>query len=214
MNDATPIKVWIVEDDSMFRNGLMRALGRRKELDCEVGFSSHEDMFKYAEAGNAWPDVVLMDIELVGASGLVGIRKLCEVAPNVRTLILTVFSSREKLYDAIDAGASGYLLKRSSVSEIVRGIQDVLDGETVLDNQVIKYILDNAKRGKDSQIKLAPKEQEVVRQLSLGHTVVMVADAMNISTHTVDTYIRRIYKKMGVHSQSAAVARAMRDNLL
>ncbi|MGZ0657261.1 response regulator [Coraliomargarita sp. W4R53] len=212
--DVKSISVWIVENDSMFRNGFMRKLRRRKELDCSAEFSSHEDMFKYAKDGHAWPDIVLIDIEHLGANGLDGIRKLRKVAPGVRTLVLTVFSSREDLFATIDAGASGYFLKSSSVLEISRGIQDVLAGETVLDNQAIKLMLDNAKRGKVSEIKLAPKEQEVIRQLSLGHTVALAAQEMGISKHTVDTYTRRIYKKMDVHSQSAAVACAMRDHLV
>lgn len=208
------IKVWVVEDDTMFRGELVDALRGQRELDCPADFSSYEAMLEHAEEGRAWPDVVLMDIELVGGSGLDGIRVLSKKAPEVKTLVLTVFSSREKLLDAIDAGASGYLLKRSSIAEIVRGIQDVLAGETVLDNQVIKYILDNATRKVAAELKLAPKEKDVIRHLSRGLTALQVSDEMGISIHTVDTYIRRIYKKMGVHSQSAAIARAARDNLL
>lgn len=211
---APRIKVWIVEDDSMFRKGLVRALRRQKELDCSEDFPSCEALFEYAEQQGRWPDVLLMDIGLIGVSGLEGIQKISEIAPDVKTLVLTVFSEKEKLYEAFDAGASGYLLKRASVAEIVRGIQDVVEGETVLDNQVIKYILDYTKKEPPSSLNLAPQELEVVKQLSKGFTKDQIADAMNLSVHTVDCYLRRIYKKMGVHSQSAAVARALKDKLL
>ncbi len=208
------ITLWIVEDDNMFRKTLIRGLNRRDELDCTGDFASYEDMFDHAnKEGNAWPDVVLMDIGLAGGSGLDGIRLLEQKAPEVKTLVLTVFSNREKLLDAIDAGASGYLLKRASITEIVAGIKDVIEGETVLDNKVIKYILNKAKETKASDIKLAPREKEILQLLSEGMTIAAASDKMEISVHTVDTYIRRIYKKMDVHSHSAAVARALREDL-
>ncbi|NWK54528.1 response regulator transcription factor [Verrucomicrobiaceae bacterium N1E253] len=214
-SDLDVANVWIVEDDSMFRKGLMRALGRREELNCSAGFSGYEDMFAYAEEdGVAWPDVVLMDINLIGGSGLDGIRLLAEKAPKVKSLVLTVFSERDKLLAAIDAGASGYLLKRASVGEIVRGIRDVLNGETVLDNKMINFIMEHSKRGKESNIKLAPREKQLLELLSQGMTISEASDKMEISVHTTDTYIRRIYKKMEVHSHSAAVARALREGLL
>ena len=212
--EAELVTVWIVEDDTMFRKGLMRGLQRRKELNCEVGFSGYEDMLEYAEEdGNAWPDVVLMDIGLIGGSGLEGIRLLAQKAPEVKTLVLTVFSDRDKLVAAMDAGASGYLLKRASVSEIVTGIMDVVVGDTVLDNKLINFLLEKTKEGSDSDIKLAPREKQVLELLSEGLTISEASDKMEISVHTVDTYIRRIYQKMGVRSRSAAVARALREGL-
>lgn len=208
------IKIWIVEDDSMFRNTLLRGINRREELKCIGEFASYEEMFKFAdEERNPWPDVVLMDIGLAGGSGLDGIRLLAQKAPAVKSLVLTAFSNREKLMDAIDAGASGYLLKRASVTEIVAGIKDVLDGETVLDNKVINYILKRAKETKASEIKLAPREKEILQLLSDGMTIVEASDKMDISIHTTDTYLRRIFKKMGVHSHTAAVARGLREDL-
>lgn len=212
--DLDIITVWVVEDDAIFRRNLLRGFKRSEELDCAADFASYEDMFEYAEEGHLWPDVVLMDIGLAGGSGLEGIRLLKEKASKVKTLVLTVFSNKEKLVDAMDAGASGYLLKRATMPEIVQGIRDVLDGDTVLDNKVIKYILTAAKEVKESDIKLAPREKEVLKLFSEGLSIAEASSEMDISMHTVDTYIRRIYKKMGVHSHSAAVARALREDLL
>ena len=162
--DDELITVWIVEDDLMFRKSLVRGLQRRNELDCGASFASYEAMFAHVEEdGNLWPDVVLMDIGLAGGSGLDGIRLLAEKAPEVKTLVLTVFSDRDKLMIAMDTGASGYLLKRASVSEIVQGIKDVLGGETVLDNKMINFILDKAKSASESDVKLAPREKELLQ---------------------------------------------------
>ncbi len=94
----------MVEDDTMFRKGLVRALNKSEALDCNAGFGSYEDMFDHVEVdGHAWPQVILMDIGLLGGSGLEGIRILTKKAPEVKALVLTVFSNKEKLMDAIDA---------------------------------------------------------------------------------------------------------------
>jgi DNA-binding NarL/FixJ family response regulator len=196
--------IWVVEDNSSFRKRLMRMISEDDGLDCSVGFSSCEDMFRHAGESGSWPQLVLMDIGLVGMNGLEGIRQLTEMAPEVKTIVLSVFSSREKLFDAIEAGASGYMLKRASREEILKGINDVLDGGAVLDNKVAVHVLRKTKKKKLPP--LSSREQEVMRLLAQGHTVNHVADEMEISLHTVNTYQRRIYKKLGVHSAGEAIA--------
>ncbi len=212
--NTPPINVWMVEDDTSYREQLHALLNERKGLTCPHSFSKCDDLFATLESEEKWPEVILMDIGLPGMNGLDGIRHLATKAPDIRVIVLTVFDDEEKVLKAIDAGAAGYLLKHASTEEIEKGIRDVLKSGAALDSQVAQLILDRVRNEKSSRNPLSPQETEVLNLISQGLCNKEIAYDLKISAHTVSFHLRNIYKKFDVHSQAAAVSRGIRQGFI
>ena len=208
------ITVWMVEDDTRYREQLHLLLQARDGLDCPKVFASCKGLFLTLDEDKARPDVILMDIGLPGMSGLEGIRELEKIAPEVKVIVLTVFDDQEKVMSAVDAGAAGYLLKTATIDDIERGVRDVLFGGAVLDRQVAQLILDNIRTERPGKNPLSPQETEVLKLLSQDCGAKQIADELGVSSHTVYFHLRNIYKKFDVHSQAAAVSRGIRQGLI
>lgn len=207
-------RVWIVEDDAAYRRMLSRVLNRSEEVsECRV-FPSCVEFF---EALESWehPDVVLMDLGLPGISGVEGIQKLVADYPSISVVVLTVFSEKKKVLDALEAGASGYLLKSSTGPEILKGLQEVSQGGSALSPAVAKIVLEDIRKpAPDNEYRLAAREIEVLEKLALGMSVKEIGQALDISKSTVSTYLERLYQKLQVQSQSGAVAKALRSGII
>jgi DNA-binding NarL/FixJ family response regulator len=214
MTDDKPITVWMVEDDSRYREQLQKLLQARQGLDCLRVFVSCKGLFQTLETESDRPDVILMDIELPGMSGLDGIRLLAKQVPDIRVIVITVFNDQEKIMNAVDAGAAGYLLKSATIEDIEDGIRDVLTGGAVLDRHVAQLILDNIRKEKPEKNPLSPQEAEVLKLLSMDYGAKQIADELGVSTHTVYFHLKNIYKKFDVHSQAAAVSRGIRQGFI
>lgn len=210
----SPINVWIVEDDSTYRRTLVRVLSRSENIiDCRA-FPSCIEFFD-ALSDTAHPEIVLMDLGLPRMGGVEGIKKLSDTAPDIIAVVLTVFSEKEKVLEALEAGASGYLLKSASGPEIIKGLDEVVKGGSVLSPEVAKIVLQNIRKpSADEDYKLAAREIEVLESLSLGQSVKEISRNLEISQSTVSTYLARIYGKLKVQSQSGAVAKALRSGLI
>ncbi|MBK1875484.1 response regulator transcription factor [Pelagicoccus mobilis] len=211
--ETPPVKVWMVEDDGPYREQMHSLLNERPGIECPHSFAACDDLFSAIES-EPHPQVILMDIGLPGMNGLEGIKQLADVAPNVRVIVLTVFDDEEKVLRAIDAGAAGYLLKHASTEEIEKGIHDVLSSKAALDSQIAQVILDRIRTEKPKKNPLSPQETEVLYKISEGLCNKEIADALDISAHTVSFHLRNIYKKFDVHSQAAAVSRGIRQGLI
>jgi DNA-binding NarL/FixJ family response regulator len=214
MTDDKTITVWMVEDDSRYREQLQKLLQARQGLDCPRVFVSCKGLFQTLETESDRPDVILMDIELPGMSGLDGIRLLAKQVPDIRVIVITVFNDQEKIMNAVDAGAAGYLLKSATIEDIEDGIRDVLTGGAVLDRHVAQLILDNIRKEKPEKNPLSPQEAEVLKLLSMDYGAKQIADELRVSTHTVYFHLKNIYKKFDVHSQAAAVSRGIRQGFI
>lgn len=209
-----PKRVWVVEDDTVYRRMLSRVLNRSDEIsECRV-FPSCIEFF---DALRIWesPDMVLMDLGLPEMSGVEGIQKLVEDNPEVSVVVLTVFSEKEKVFNALEAGASGYLLKSATGPEIIKGLQEVSLGGSALSPAVAKIVLEDIRKPvPNDEYKLATREIEVLEKLALGMSVKEIAEALSISKSTVSTYLERLYQKLQVQSQSGAVAKALRSGII
>jgi DNA-binding NarL/FixJ family response regulator len=173
-------------------------------------------------AGGRW-DLVLMDLELPGMSGIDATRRLKAVEPGVPVVVLTVFEEPATILDAIAAGIDGYLLKKSPAIELIAQLKTILAGGAPLTSAVARTLLDLVRKQHESmqhgadqvgRLDLSEREQEVLRGLVRGLSYRQVGDACGVSIDTVRTHVRNIYRKLQVHSVAQAVSRAIRERLV
>lgn len=209
------ISVWLVEDDERFRINMRDLVNESAGLTCDLAVSSCEEALTRLES-DAAPDILLMDIGLPGLDGIEGIRRVKSIAPSIQVIMLTVFDDNDKIFRAICAGASGYLLKSAAPDDIIGSLTEILKGGAPINAQIARKVLDMfadiaAPKG-DYEITNA--EKEILHLLVQGNPKKQIAHDLGVSFHTVDTHLRNIYTKLQVHSRSEAVAKALKARLL
>jgi DNA-binding NarL/FixJ family response regulator len=207
--------VWIVEDDRWFADQLAALIGLSDAFACPCVFSMCEPALAKLQVEDP-PDIVLMDVGLPGMGGIEGIKRIRAMAPEVKSVILTVFEDTDTIVQAISNGAAGYLLKGSSLNTIVESLRSIIVGGAPINPQIAKKILDvfsHARTG-PNDYGLTPREQQVLCHLVEGLQMKQIADRMFITFHTVDKHVRSIYAKLQVPSRSLAIAKALKENLL
>jgi DNA-binding NarL/FixJ family response regulator len=182
---------------------------------CPAAFATGPDAVAALGPG-PHPDIVLLDIELPGMSGLDAIPLIRAAAPAVRVIILTVFEDDDKIFRAICAGAAGYLLKLAPVEELVATIEQVRGGGAPLNARIAERVLRmfTTRPNTPEPYGLSDREREVLELLVNGLTKKEVAARLGLSVHTVTTYVRNVYEKLHVHTRSQAVAKALREKLV
>lgn len=210
-----PVQVWLVEDNERFRRTLRRSMDPLAGIDCTRDYGNLEAAFAELEHQSA-PDVILLDIGLPGVSGIAGLPRLKQLAPSAKVVILTVFDDHERVFQAVCAGADGYLLKTSSISRVEEAVREVAAGGASMNPDIARKVLDalTNQRKRPADEELSEREQEVLRLVVQGLTKKGIAGKLELSTHTVDSHLRNIYQKLHVNNRSAAVAAAMRDGLV
>ena len=210
------IRVAIVEDNRDLRESIVRMLSNATAPTVCVGaFMRCEDLFK--ELSRIRPDVVVMDIGLPGMSGIQGAGQLKRQAPNTEILMLTVYEDEESIFDAIRAGASGYLLKKHLASRLLDALRDIHQGGAPMSSPVARKVLSaflTPNRKPEPGQQLTGREREILSGLVNGQSYKMVADELDISIDTVRSHIKSIYDKLHVHSKTEAVATALKSRLI
>ena len=210
-----PSKVGIVEDNKKIRDLIQRYLDMQDELNCPVAVDTVEEMLEYLDE-HPHPDVLLMDIQLPGMSGIKGMGIIKEKYPDIDIMMLTVYHDSHKIFDALRAGASGYLLKHTSLPEIKESILKLVDGGAPMSPQiarkVINHFQENAPK-KNSDSDLTPREHDIVNGLVDGLSYKMIADRYDISIDTVRAHIRNIYKKLHVNSKAEVIAKSLKGEI-
>ncbi len=206
------IKVAIVDDEVDLRENIAGYVDAAKGFRCVSVYSSAEEAL--ANLPKEKPDVVLMDINLGGMSGIECVRRLKPQMPETQVVMLTVFEDTGKIFSAIAAGASGYLLKRLAPSKLLEAIREVHEGGSPMSAPIARKVLLSlqpvpAAPG-DETTALSPREREVLDGLAEGQAYKQIADKLGVSIHTVRNYIRRIYEKLHVCSRTEAVAKYLR----
>lgn len=207
--------LWLVEDNEEFRTSVAELINRTEGLQCALMLSSCEQTLEMLES-DAAPDVILMDIGLPGLNGIEGIRRVKAIAPSIDVIMLTVFDDEDKVFKAICAGASGYLLKGDPPDKIVESLKEILTGGAPVNARIARKMIAMfseiaAPRGDYS---LTEAEKRILGLLVEGETTKQIAHRLNVTYHTVDTHLRNIYLKLQVHSRSGAVGKALKERLL
>lgn len=214
--DATV--VWLVEDHCMLRRNLTSVIDDEHDMRCPVSVGSVEEMLDFIDEGHA-PDIVLMDLGLPGLSGIEGIRRLRSLVPAARTVVLTVHEERQNVFDAICAGASGYLLKPSTPAGVIDAVRQVRAGGAPINAYIAQKMLSMfAKMAPPSDPEidyhLTTREQEILELLVNGLSMKEIAKRLSRSYHTIDNHLRNIYEKLHVHTRASAVAKAVKEGLI
>jgi len=207
--------VGIVEDNKKIRDLIQRYLDMQDELSCPVAVDSVEEMVEYLEE-HPQPDVILMDIQLPGMSGIKGIGLIKEEYTEIDIIMLTVYHDSHKIFNALRAGASGYLLKHTSLPEIKESILKLLDGGAPMSPQIARKVIDHFQENapkKNSDSDLTPREHDIVNGLVDGLSYKMIADRYDISIDTVRAHIRNIYKKLHVNSKAEVIAKSLKGEI-
>ena len=211
------LKVVVVEDNDSIREGLKILIDGTEGYSCIESFSDCESMLK--KIVKLKPDVLLMDLGLPGMSGVEGIKKAKVFLPELTILVLTVYEENELVFDALCAGASGYLVKKTPPSKLLEAVKEAHEGGAPMSSHIARKVIDFFQTKKPvspqkSVYTLTPREKEILTGLVEGHNFKFIADSLYISIETVRFHFRNIYKKLHVHSQSEAVAKAIREGII
>jgi two-component system NarL family response regulator len=213
-----PIRVAVVDDQELFRRGLTMLLS--VEEDIEVVGEASDGLAATDLAATTVPDVILMDVRMPKRSGIEACVAIKDVAPTARIIMLTVSDEEADLYDAVKNGASGYLLKDSSIDEVAQAVRVVADGQSLISPSMAIKLLDEFKqmsRTDRQQVpspRLTDRELEVLRLVAKGHNNREIARQLFISENTVKNHVRNILEKLQLHSRMEAVMYAVREKLL
>lgn len=210
-----PVVVLMVEDNRDLRGALQDYLGAADGIRCAAALPNAAHVLK--EIARYRPQVVLMDIDLPGMNGIEAVKLIKAHQPDVEVLMLTVFDDNEHVYEAVCAGATGYLLKSSTPAEIVEAIHNVASGGAPMTAAVARKILQHFStraEARSTACSLNQRESEVLKCLTEGYTYKLIAARLHISIDTVRFYIKRIYEKLQVHSAPEAIAKAMQQRLI
>ena len=208
-----PIAVSIVEDNDKLRDTLARVLNRAEGFHCVSDYASAEDALNHLP--QVRPDVVLMDINLPGMNGVECVRQLKQVLPQTQVMMLTVYEDTENIFNALAAGANGYMLKRTSTKELIEAIRDVQRGGSPMTMHIARKVVQSFQKNAPVQPteNLSEREQQVLDLLSQGLMYKEISDKLEISYETMHTYIRRIYEKLQVSTRTEAVAKFLRQQV-
>ena len=205
------ITVSIVEDNDQLRATLARVIGRAEGFESVGQHATAEDAL--AQLPKERPNVVLMDINLPGLSGVECVRRLKQILPETQVMMLTAYEDTEIIFNSLAAGASGYMLKRTPKAELLDAIREVSRGGSPMTTHIARKVVQSFQRapsaGQTTE-DLSAREQEVLDLLSQGFMYKEIADKLGISFETVRTYIRRIYEKLHVRTRTEAVAKVLR----
>lgn len=204
------IYVAIVEDDHEIRESLALIIDSTPGYTCKLVFANAEDAV--AQLSKEDPDVVLMDVELPGISGIQAVAKLKPILTETDFIMLTVRDDDATVFDAICAGATGYLLKNTPPNRLLQAIDEVKMGGSPMSRSIARKVL--ASFTKPEPNPLSERETEILRHLCEGHNYRVIADKLFVSGHTVRTHIKNIYKKLHVSSRAEAVRKAIQDKIV
>lgn len=205
----------IVEDIRDIREGLTTLINFTEGFTCNGSYRSMEDAIPKIK-GNV-PDVLLSDIGLPGMNGIEGIRILKDLYPDMTVLMLTVYDDDERIFDAICAGATGYLLKRTAPAKLLENIREAVEGGAPMSPEVASRVIKLFREVRPPErvdYDLTPHETRLLKLLVDGHNYTTAAEELNVSFNTIKFHMRHIYEKLQVHSKSEAVSLALKNRIV
>jgi DNA-binding NarL/FixJ family response regulator len=212
---AAEIKTAIIEDQRDIREGLAMLINGSEGYRCTGSYRSVEEALEKIKYD--LPDVVLSDIGLPGVDGIEGIRIIKERYPTVLLLMLTIYDDDERIFDALCAGACGYLLKRTSPARLLESLKEAIAGGAPMSPEVAHRVINlfrDIRPPERAEYDLTPHEKRLLKLLVEGHNYTTAAVELSVSFNTIKFHVRHIYEKLQVHSKSEAVSKALRQRLV
>lgn len=209
------VHVWIVEDNVFFRDTVAELIEQQPGMRCALAVGTCEEALERIGSGDV-PQVLFMDLELPGMSGTEGIRRIHALSPTSHIVVLTIHEEDDSVFEALCAGACGYLLKPASGQRIVDAVETARRGGAPMNAFIARKVLGmfaGLVRPR-ADYGLTEREREILQLLVQARPQKQIAIALTLSPHTVDTHVRNIYAKLQVHSRSAAVAKAVQERLV
>ncbi|MFN5516938.1 MAG: response regulator [Bacteroidota bacterium] len=209
------IKIVVYDDNASRRESLDLLLQSYNDFIVQGAFNDCSNVEQ--EINSLQPDIVLMDIEMPNVDGISGVKIINRLFPNVKVIMQTVFEDDEKIFDALRFGASGYILKKTDPSKIIEAIREVINGGSPMTpsiaTRVLKFFRD--KGAVDTQnFGLTTREMDILQHLVDGKSYKMISSDLNISYHTVNSHVKKIYDKLQVNSVSEAVSKALQQKII
>ncbi|MEO7265639.1 MAG: response regulator transcription factor [Ferruginibacter sp.] len=206
--------ILIFEDNANLRESISKLIGFSNKLELLDAFADVSNVEKQVK--ELKPDVILMDIDMPGRNGIEAVKIIRTINTRVEIIMLTVFDDNEHVYDAICAGASGYLLKKHISDKLLEAITDVMNGEAPMSPGIARMVIERIQH-KPHGVKdynLTSREKEILSNLSRGNSYKMISADLFISIDTVRTLIKHIYEKLQVHSQTEAISKAITERIV
>jgi DNA-binding NarL/FixJ family response regulator len=215
MSETGVLKVGIIEDQPKIREGLRALIGGTGGYRCVGSFGSMEEAL--AKLHNELPDVLLVDIGLPEMSGIEGTRRMKALHPGLAVLILTVYDDDRRIFDALCAGACGYLLKKTPPARLLESLKEVVGGGSPMSPEVARRIVAlfrEIRPPEQADYQLTPHEIRILTLLVEGYNYKTAAEELDVSINTIRFHMRSIYEKLQVHSKSEAVSKALRNRII
>lgn len=209
------VRVAIIEDRREMREGLATLIDLTDGFRCTGRYGSVEEALQ--RLPSEVPDVLLSDIGLPGLSGIEGVRILKEKYPELLVLMLSVYDDDERVFDALCAGACGYLLKKTPPARLIESLREAVEGGAPMSPEVARRVITlfrDFRPPRKADYDLTPHETRLLKLLVEGHNYKTAAFELNVSVNTVSFHLKKIYEKLQVHSKSEAVSKALRDGLI
>ena len=207
-----PVKILIFEDNDRLRDSLVALFGGMDEYELVGDYNNCLEADTIARVYK--PDVVLMDIDLPGQSGIKGVGLIKVARPETAIIMYTVFEDDEKLFQCLCAGANGYLLKKTPPARLLDAISEVLEGGAPMSPLIARKVLDTFQQGKSNRYHLSAREVDVLQLLTKGHSSKMIAAELNISFDTARYHLKNIYQKLHVNCGKEAIAKALGERIV
>lgn len=203
-------RIEIVEDNDVVRDGFKLLIDSMTEHEIVGAYDSCEKAIKNLE--NDRPEIILMDIDLPGMSGIEGIRRIKKTHPDIHTIVITVHEDSQAVFDALCAGASGYITKNANHSRLLDAIEEVVAGGAPMSSKIARLVVSSFQRNQNSP--LTARETEVLEQLASGKSYSVIADELYVHKETIKSHIKNIYFKLQVNSKAEALEIARKNKLI
>jgi DNA-binding NarL/FixJ family response regulator len=205
------INLGIIEDERMVMDSLIMLFGEQQDISLHSTAPSIEAFLDQDSIQDV--DILLLDIQLPGMSGLEGIRPLKELIPNLEIIILTTYEDEEIIFKALYAGAVSYISKRTSIQNVLDAVRTVHRGGSYMSPFIARKVIEYFAPSKKEEETLTPRQKQIVQAVVDGDSYKMIADKLLISTNTVADHIRTIYKKLHIHSKSELISKSFRGEI-